>query len=286
MVTDEPMSEFKFACPVCGQHITADSSTSGGQIECPTCFQKIVVPQAPASAETKFILSASQVGKPRPVSSNETAVIENTPRSRMGQFISAALATVLVVCVAGAGAYVFRDKIADALGVGPHGGWSLNLKNATFPATSAAGKLRGQSFAPERFSFDGRTLSLREGSEAPLDMGIAIAFGGRWGGDFSGRTVEIVPEQRPPVPRVTVSWKDGEQHTGRQVFTNGYALKLSFGQITEGQLSGRIYLCLPDETKSVVAGTFSAAVRKGKGSSPKGPKPKSPPPISGAVTNS
>ena len=50
IVAAEAMSEFKFACPVCGQHITADSSTSGGQIECPTCFQKIVVPQAPASA--------------------------------------------------------------------------------------------------------------------------------------------------------------------------------------------------------------------------------------------
>ncbi len=41
------MSEFKYACPVCGQHIKCDSSQSGTQMECPTCFQKIVVPQAP-----------------------------------------------------------------------------------------------------------------------------------------------------------------------------------------------------------------------------------------------
>ena len=47
MVGAEAMSEFKFACPVCGQHITAGSSASGSQIVCPTCFQKIVVPQAP-----------------------------------------------------------------------------------------------------------------------------------------------------------------------------------------------------------------------------------------------
>ena len=66
----EAMSEFKFACPVCGQHITADSSTSGGQIECPTCFQKIVVPQAPGVQDTKFILSATQVAKPRPTSAD------------------------------------------------------------------------------------------------------------------------------------------------------------------------------------------------------------------------
>ena len=55
------MSEFKFACPVCGQHITADSSASGSQLDCPTCFRKIVVPQAPA-AETKLLLSATQPG--------------------------------------------------------------------------------------------------------------------------------------------------------------------------------------------------------------------------------
>ena len=58
MVSYQSMSEFKFACPVCGQHITADSANSGGQLECPTCFRKIVVPQAPEAADPKFILAA------------------------------------------------------------------------------------------------------------------------------------------------------------------------------------------------------------------------------------
>src|SRR5512143_3766686 len=72
------MSEFKFACPVCGQHITADASTTGGQIDCPTCFQKIVVPQAPASPDTKLILSAAQVAKARPASP-EAALLDPGP---------------------------------------------------------------------------------------------------------------------------------------------------------------------------------------------------------------
>src|SRR5712672_2412427 len=70
----KPMSEFKFACPVCGQHITADSSTSGGQLECPTCFRKIVVPQAPTAGDSKFIISAAQVAKPRPASATSTSL--------------------------------------------------------------------------------------------------------------------------------------------------------------------------------------------------------------------
>jgi len=59
------MSEFKFACPKCGQHITADSSTSGTEIECPTCFSALVVPQAPVSGSSSLILSAALVNKNR-----------------------------------------------------------------------------------------------------------------------------------------------------------------------------------------------------------------------------
>src|SRR5882724_9401280 len=101
------MSEFKFACPVCGQHLTADSSTSGGQLECPTCFQKIVVPQAPASADSKFILSASQVGKPRPTGA-PIEPNERPPRRSSPIPIAAAL---LLLCAGGVGAYIFRGKI-------------------------------------------------------------------------------------------------------------------------------------------------------------------------------
>src|SRR4051794_12612161 len=105
------MSEFKFACPVCGQHITADSSTSGGQIQCPTCFQKIVVPQAPTSGDSKFILSAAQVGKPRPVSTNPDGSLDPFPGSPARQ--SFLMIGVLLLLVGGAGAavYVFRGKI-------------------------------------------------------------------------------------------------------------------------------------------------------------------------------
>ena len=105
------MSEFKFACPVCGQHITADSSTSGGQIECPTCFQKIVVPQAPASADTKFILSAAQVAKPRPTSADAASQLGPLQTSSRRTSIPAVVALLVLLCAAGAALFVFRDRI-------------------------------------------------------------------------------------------------------------------------------------------------------------------------------
>jgi len=279
------MTEFKFACPVCGQHITADSTTSGGQIECPTCFQKIVVPQPPASVDTKFILSAAQVSKPRPVGMETTSLSVRTPASRSRLLVPIIAASVSLVCAVAAGIFFFHDNLPAALGLGPRGRWSLNLKHATFPETQAAGKLRGHSFTFERSTLVGSTLSLREGQGAPLDMGVSIPLG-RWlSGDVSGRALEFTPERLSQVPRITVSWQDEQQKATRRFFTNGYALKLAFGQTTNGRAPGRIYLCLPDEAKSVVAGTFDAAIQKPKPPAPKAPKPKPPPPVSTIATN-
>lgn len=101
------MSEFTYACPVCGQHIRCDSSQAGSVMECPTCFQKITVPQAPATEDPKFIITGTKVGerpalnipdsRPLPVLEKKSAV--------------AGVLLVLVVLAAGASAFVFRDKI-------------------------------------------------------------------------------------------------------------------------------------------------------------------------------
>lgn len=40
------MSDLKFACPQCTQHITCDSAWAGQIIQCPSCQQNITVPEA------------------------------------------------------------------------------------------------------------------------------------------------------------------------------------------------------------------------------------------------
>ncbi len=45
------MSEMKFSCPGCGQHISCDTSYAGKEIACPACQARMVVPgEAPAAA--------------------------------------------------------------------------------------------------------------------------------------------------------------------------------------------------------------------------------------------
>ena len=48
------MSEFKFSCPQCGQHILCDAQWSGREINCPACQQTLVVPSlAPPAIEVR-----------------------------------------------------------------------------------------------------------------------------------------------------------------------------------------------------------------------------------------
>ena len=105
------MSEFKYACPVCGQHMKCDSSQSGTVMECPTCFQKITAPQAPATDDPKFIITGTKVGE-RPI---PAAVADSgaAHRARAGEkiFPWPAIAFVVLLCAAVAAAFAFRGKI-------------------------------------------------------------------------------------------------------------------------------------------------------------------------------
>ncbi len=291
------MSEFKFACPVCGQHITADSSTSGGQLECPTCFQKIVVPQASA-ADSKFILSASQVGKPRPVPA-DTAGGSTLPKPSSSA-LPIAIVLVVLLGAAGAAAYFFRDKIfkssspskpiAESKTNSPgkkavdntpmtiypiptNFFWTLNLTNIAIPDSPASGSIRSNGFVCERSTLQGGTLTLRQGKSWPPDLGITIQLFAKQGEELSGKTVDIPADRQPPVPRVTIRWKDAQHEPLTHVIENGgYALKVVFGDAANGRMPGKLYLSLPDDAKSFLAGSFDAEIRK-----PPAPKKKSPP---------
>jgi DNA-directed RNA polymerase subunit RPC12/RpoP len=100
------MSEFKYACPVCGQHLKCDSSQSGSVMECPTCFQKITVPQSPSSDEQKFILTGTKVSEKKyslPV--DEGGVIALKEKSPV-----AAIVTVIFILAAAGAGYVYFNK--------------------------------------------------------------------------------------------------------------------------------------------------------------------------------
>jgi hypothetical protein len=288
------MSEFKFACPVCGQHITADSGNTGSQLECPTCFRKIVVPQPPASRESKFILAASEVNKPRPRTTTPALEpIQRPPEKSSAPVMIAVL--VVALCAAGAAVYAFRAKIfgpknpavaanealqSETNDVGRteastipassnNVAWSLNLADAAFPESTPAGKIRGEYVLCNRSTLTGGALGFRQTTRGMPDLSVTVYFFAKQPEDLRGRKISVETNDAP-VPKVVVRWKEGKD-TRSQSFTNGYALKAELGEINGNHIPGRVYLSLPDEDRTHIAGTFNAEIKK---PSPPKPRPK------------
>ena len=288
------MSEFKFACPVCGQHITCDSGSSGSPMPCPTCFRNLVVPQAPAPGAPSLVLAASEVqSRSVPVpGSNSVASVPLVPKK---MFPWAALALGLVVSLGAVAGFVFRGKLFHphrkeaweksnrqtpvtppiVTGSGVAAGdtnWTLNLTAARIPETPVAGQLNGQSFAMERATIKGGMLALWRGAKWPPDAGVAVDFSAQPVEDLAGQTVSIEAASTN-APRIILRWPDGQGQPVMQDFHEGYALRLEFGPLADHRLPGKIYLAAPDEGKSYVAGTFTAEILKPSSKKSK-PKPK------------
>lgn len=277
------MSEFKFACPVCGQHITCDSGSSGTQMDCPTCFRKLVVPQAKAADSPNLVLSAAEVQKrtiPLPGSSD---VNRSSPAASGKQFPVVALGLGLLVCAVAAGAFVFRGKIFPSqpapisvktnspapthvtfIPASPGAtNWTLNLAEAKIPDAQASGGVNGRDFAMERAVIQAGRLDLRQGPKWPPDLGVSVHLYAERSEDLAGKTVTI-ETARTNAPRVILRWKNEQGDPVTKEYRQGYALKVEFGQVSGNRLPGKIFIAVPDESKSYAAGTFSAEIRRPK----------------------
>ena len=289
------MSEFKFACPVCGQHMKCDATQGGTVMECPTCFQKITAPQAPSADDQKFILTGTKVGERPAVNVPTDRVVE--PEKNFPMWVVVVL--LVVVLAAGAAVFAFRGKIFKSgdgappkEGIVSTGGqpappknqpppkpaviappasdtnWMLDLTAATIPDTTTAGRIHGQNFIIERANFQNGTLTLRAGTKGAIEFGVQINFSGAQPEALSGKTLNVTTNA-DKAARVTLRWKDAGGAVQKENYDDSYALRLEFGALANSRLPGKIYLCTPDVEKSYLMGTFNADARKPKPKQPK-----------------
>jgi hypothetical protein len=151
----------------------------------------------------------------------------------------------------------------------------LNLTNVLIPNATAAGALHGSGFVCERATLLGGILTLRQGRSWPPDLGVTVQLYARQGEELSGKTVEV-GQERADAPKIVLRWKDEQDFDRTRNFTAGYALKVIFGQAANARMPGRIFLSLPDDEKSVVAGTFDAEIRRASPPKPHTPQPPKP----------
>ena len=273
------MSELKFACPVCGQHITADSSASGNRLECPTCFQGLIVPQAPEVGDSKLILSAAKA------SAAKTAFPSVTGPPPKTGFNKAKLIPLLVLIGTGGVALLLWHQQLTGLANGlaeraagpmPKAAapgafvsahpvpsdvrWTLNLTNSSIPNSDVVGRIHGHGFLCEHATWKGGRLSLRQGPRGSPDLGITISLGLRQPEDFAGKSILVNPATPAPGARVVLRWKGDQQDPITEHFHSGFALKLTFAPVADGRVRGKIYVALADDEKSFAAGNFEAEI--------------------------
>lgn len=262
------MSEFKFACPVCGQHIECGSDKGGTQMECPTCYRKIVVPQVRSVGASPLLIRGTQVSTRPPTRVAGAELSEAHTAGRRSPL--AAVALVLALGAVAAGTYFFRHELARMVqrqtpsqpaAPAPDTNWTLQLASVKIPNTPATGRIHGRRFDLQRATLQGGTLSLRQGPTWPPEVGITILLYARQGEDLADKVINLETNRVKP-PRVILRWKDEQDQEMTEHVREGYALRLEFGQVMGKRMPGRLYFCAPDEKRSYVAGTFEAEIRK------------------------
>ncbi len=141
---------------------------------------------------------------------------------------------------------------------------TLDLAAARIPEGRANGMISGTNFVVETARLDlagtSHLLRLTQGSSVSPDREILVYLRPKAGEPLAGSTWAISSDMKgPTVPQVVKRWKPNPKFAPQsRPFATGYTMKLELGEMIDGELTGKIFLALPDPEKSVVAGIFKA----------------------------
>lgn len=357
------MSDIKFSCPACGQHLAGDAGYAGTQIRCPGCQESFMVPAAPASLSAAVGTSSGRLplhgtaggraGLPAALPAARRPVGGPTRTSKLalaslicsiGSFFIIPLGFIPgIICghmakkriahdptLAGRGlakaglivgyvalgiqglivlavlgfALFLGVRVAQQVSVPPGqtppmgrvqrlrppaasgglpepvaesgpadttpdaAGWTLQLKGVSIPASPVSGRIKGSNFVSETVSLEGGLLKFAQGADFFADLEMDVVLFVNLSAELSGKTFTVPNKESGGSPNIWMKWKQAGKDTPEQrSWLEGYAMKLEFGKMANGKLSGKIYLCVPDEEKSFIRGTFEVPLRRARGAS-------------------
>ena len=142
------------------------------------------------------------------------------------------------------------------------GGWDLDLTNVKIPGTTASGKIHGVRFIVEKAKVENGILTIRQGKDFFPDYAVLIFLFLKKGEKLEGRTFNISKDKQFGIPHIHMKYKqEGKKFPKTEIFTKKYAMRLEFGKKENGFYPGKIYISMPDELQSYVAGTFQAEAK-------------------------
>lgn len=140
--------------------------------------------------------------------------------------------------------------------------WKEDLSNVAIPETGAMGMINGEEFVAESVIIEHDILTIRDGEGIFPDHAVMIFLFLKEGQVAEGRSYHITKTSGFGSPHIHMKWKQENSELPKtEVFMKDYAMRLDLGMIVNGRLPGKIYICLPDEARSFVAGSFTALVK-------------------------
>jgi hypothetical protein len=131
------------------------------------------------------------------------------------------------------------------------------------PDAPVSGSLFGKEFHPDEFELAWRgMLTLQQGEGVFPDAEVTLHLFLDSDASYTDTTWDVSSSDtgfgRRPHVRVSVK-EEGANHPTSETYTEEYTLRLSFSETEDSLLAGRIYLELPDDSRSVFSGTFVVA---------------------------
>ena len=136
--------------------------------------------------------------------------------------------------------------------------WTADLDKMKAPEAAASGWLMGSEFKLEDASINPiGFMTLRQGQPFAPGGYVTVMLPQKSLQELEGKTYTVAGKQTFPNLIWTHAGRtpEGEKLPKMQTFDN-YTMKLEFGKGEGLKLPGKIYICFPDEAKSVIAGKF------------------------------
>lgn len=144
--------------------------------------------------------------------------------------------------------------------------WDLDSADVKIADSKVNGSISGSNFVAEAVRIDparsAQVLRFIQGPVISPDREILIYLHLKPGEKLGGQSLSVSKDMKGSgVPQVSKRWKTKPQFAPTlKSFYFGYALKLELGTATENAVPGKVYLALPDNEHTVIAGVFKASL--------------------------
>ncbi len=140
--------------------------------------------------------------------------------------------------------------------------WQEDVTELPIPSIPARGMAHGVEFTVDKAVVENGILELREGKDFLPDRSVMIFLFLKKRESIDGKTVAVKPQDGFGSPHIHFKYRlEGKDMPETEMFMKGYTLKLEFGKQIKNKIKGKIFLCLPDDARSFLAGTFEAEVK-------------------------